>query len=187
MLCNGDLSSTLRSTEIRILVQKDSLLDWRDLVRRNTPDAAEMDLNAQEAQGSTPLFDVRLEVVTRRDGQPCVSIVPSLPAIEDALMRIMDHVVTVVKVRVGWLRPYSVCSSSPAIRVTMECKNCRETRKNSTLDKCPIPAFADGRNFNHDYRTPCIFFLSPTEWIISRFRTISGKYTELVPMELMSQ
>jgi len=57
-----------------------------------------MDLNAQEAQGSTPLFDVRLEVVTGGDGKPCVSIVPSLPAIENALMRVMDQVVTVVKV-----------------------------------------------------------------------------------------
>lgn len=78
-------------------------MDWRELVRRNTPEAAEMDLKAQEAQGSTPLFDVRLEVVTGEDGKPCVSIVPSLPAIEHALMRIIDQVVTAVKVRVGLL------------------------------------------------------------------------------------
>lgn len=144
MFCNeneNDSSYTLGSTEI--LPQKESLLDWRELVRRNTPEAAEINLNAQEAQGSTPLFDVRLEVVTGEDGKPCVSVVPSLPAIEDALMHIMDEIVTMVKVRVGWLRSNSICSSS----VTMECKNCFKTRNISTFHKCLIPAFADWRDF----------------------------------------
>lgn len=68
---------------------------WRRFVKNYTPDAVEINL---EATGSTPLFDVRLEVVTEDGVNPHVSIVPGRLDIEIALKRIMDDVVTAVKV-----------------------------------------------------------------------------------------
>lgn len=75
---------------------KESLLAWRRFVEKHTPDSAEINI---EAAGSAPLFDVRLKVVTADGGNICVSIVPGLPQIEDALMRIVDDMVAAVKVR----------------------------------------------------------------------------------------
>lgn len=75
---------------------KESLLAWRRFVEKHTPNLAEISI---EAAGSAPLFDVRLKVVTGDGGDTCVSIVPGLPQIENALMCIVDDVVTTVKVR----------------------------------------------------------------------------------------
>lgn len=77
---------------------KGSLLAWRQFVGKHTPDAVEVNL---EAAGSTPLFDVRLKVAIEGGGEPRVSIMPGLPEIEGALMRIMDDIVAAVKVRLA--------------------------------------------------------------------------------------
>lgn len=68
---------------------------WRRFVEKYTPGAVETNL---EAAGSTPLFDVRLEVVTRDGVNPYVSIVPGRLDIENTLKRIMDDVIAAVKV-----------------------------------------------------------------------------------------
>lgn len=65
-------------------------------MEKHTPDSVEIGI---EAAGSAPLFDVRLKVVTGDGGKTCVSIVPGLPQIENALMCIVDDVVAAVKVR----------------------------------------------------------------------------------------
>lgn len=51
-----------------------------------------------EAAGSSPLFDVRLKVVTGIGGKTEVAIIPGLPEIEKSLIRIVDDVVAAVKV-----------------------------------------------------------------------------------------
>lgn len=64
-------------------------------MEKHTPESVEINI---EASGSTPLFDVRLKVVTGDGGKTCVSIVPGLPEIENSLMCIVDDVVVAVKV-----------------------------------------------------------------------------------------
>lgn len=65
-------------------------------MERYTPDTAEVNLHAA---GSTPLFDVRLQVVVSHGSEPHVSVVPGLPEIEHALLRTVDDTIAVVKVR----------------------------------------------------------------------------------------
>ena len=82
---------------------------WRQFVGKNTPEPTEMDL---QAPGSTPLFDIQLKVVTGGDGKSCISIVPGLAAIEHALLRVVDGVVTAVKV-MAELFHSSQCATIP--------------------------------------------------------------------------
>ncbi|CAM9362495.1 unnamed protein product [Pylaiella littoralis] len=99
LFASSSLFRLLKHFELRMNSQlrtlfTESLLAWRRFVEKHTPDSAEINI---EAAGSAPLFDVRLKVVTADGGNICVSIVPGLPQIEDALMRIVDDMVAAVK------------------------------------------------------------------------------------------
>lgn len=84
---------------------QESLFAWQRFVENYTPDAIESTFNVV---GSTPLFNVQLQVVIDDDGAggPHILIVPRPQDIEDALVQVLHRMVHAVKVMPTQIHPW---------------------------------------------------------------------------------